>query len=534
MRLAKRLFGACLLLAATAGFPSPAPAQLGEVGGRKNLAATDALFTNGTLHVLKIQIPAEGVRSLNRDARAYVKATLQEGSTVYSNILIRLKGGAGSFRRLEDKPGLTVKLEGTAGVFHGLTKFHLNNTVQDPSYLSEWICSEMFREAGVPAARAAHAVVELNGRRLGLYVLLESVNRDFLARYSRNTHGNVYGQGPNADITQPLEQMGGNENTNWEDLKVLAGVCAEPDVERLRVRLPQVLDLDRFISFMAMETMLGHWDGYTFNVKNYVVYHNLDTDKLIFIPHDLDQVMRNVDEPIVPRARGVVSRAIMRVPEFRERYRNRFGELFTNVFVTPVLIQRIDDRAAQLAAQLKNYAPELAGGFANRTLDLKSRFLNRFRSLIQKMKSPEPGLLSFVGNAAPLTGWRVANETDRTKLAQVTDASGKHSLWIAATSATTDSWRLKVVLAPGRYVFEGTARTALVKPSSNDDRGIGAGLRISGQARTNKLVGDVPWTPMRFEFQVTEAEPEIELICELRASQGEAWFDETTLRLVRR
>jgi hypothetical protein len=38
----------------------------------------------------------------------------------------------------------------------------------------------------------------------------------------------------------------------------------------------------------------------------------------------------------------------------------------------------------------------------------------------------------------------------------------------------------------------------------------------------------------RSHCRLLALETEIELICELRASQGEVWFDEASLRLVRR
>jgi hypothetical protein len=222
------------------------------------------------------------------------------------------------------------------------------------------------------------------------------------------------------------------------------------------------------------------------------------------------------------------------VPEFRERYRNRFEELFAKVFVAPVLAQRIDDRAAMLATQLESAAPSLAGDFVNHAGSLKSRLLDRARSLDAQLKFPETPALKFVADAASLTGWRIANTQEGAKAAQVQEASGKKTLWIAAERSTTASWRMKLVLAPGRYVFEGMARTAGVKPAPNNDRGEGAGLRISGRSRTAKLMGDTPWTKMLFEFEVAEAGAEIELVCELRAIQGEVWFDEASLRLLRR
>lgn len=103
------------------------------------------------------------------------KATVRAGDVVYPDVGLHLKGRNGSFRPLNDKPSLTLKFDKFKADqrFHGLKKIHLNNAAQDPSYLCEIICGELFRQAGVPATRGTHARVKLNGRDLGLYVLKE-------------------------------------------------------------------------------------------------------------------------------------------------------------------------------------------------------------------------------------------------------------------------------------------------------------------------------------------------------------------------
>ena len=61
----------------------------------------------------------------------------------------------------------------------------------------------------------------------------------------------------------------------------------------------------------------------------------------------------------------------------------------------------------------------------------------------------------------------------------------------------------------------------------------GAGLRIGGGLRqAPNLVGDSSWQPLAVQFQVEKTTREIELICELRASAGEAWFDLDSLKVV--
>ena len=62
----------------------------------------------------------------------------------------------------------------------------------------------------------------------------------------------------------------------------------------------------------------------------------------------------------------------------------------------------------------------------------------------------------------------------------------------------------------------------------------GAGIRISGEKRTNQILGTTGWTPLVYEINVEGAAREVELVCELRANKGEVWFDLDSLRIARR
>ena len=91
----------------------------------------------------------------------------------------------GSFQGFDQKPSLVVKFDKYTPDqdYLGLSKLMLNNSVQDGTYLAELMATQMFRDAGVPAARVTHAFVELNGRKPVLYVLIEAMNKDFLKQH---------------------------------------------------------------------------------------------------------------------------------------------------------------------------------------------------------------------------------------------------------------------------------------------------------------------------------------------------------------
>ena len=55
--------------------------------------------------------------------------------------------------------------------------------------------------------------------------------------------------------------------------------------------LEPFLDIEQFLSFWAMETLTGHWDGYAGNRNNYFVYDHPESDQFVFIPWRADATL---------------------------------------------------------------------------------------------------------------------------------------------------------------------------------------------------------------------------------------------------
>ena len=75
----------------------------------------------------------------------------------------------------------------------------------------------------------------------------------------------------------------------------------------------------------------------------------------------------------------------------RAAYVARSANLATNLFVAPVLNQRIDKQAALLQAGLKDYDSQLAGEVMNQAGSLKSRINSRAQSLTGQLKGTRTG-----------------------------------------------------------------------------------------------------------------------------------------------
>jgi hypothetical protein len=473
-----------------------------------------------------------GWQGVNQE-RPEVLATVREGDRVYTNVAVHLKGAAGSFRMYDDyKPALTLNFSKHADdqKFHGYKKISLNNSVQDHSFLCEALSRELFEAAGVPAPRADHVTLVINGRDLGLYVMTEGWGKPFLKRYFKDVSGNLYDSGFVQDVTGNLSVNSGDRREDHPGLLRLLAAAQVRNTEERWARLNEALDMERFTSFVAMEIMTCHWDGYALNRNNYRVFHDRTTDKMVFMPHGMDQMFgvhrASTSDPILPSMTGYLARQVFGTPQGRRMLFERIGELRTNVFIPEKMTARVRELSDKIRPTLAAYGEERHHD--SRVEDLCRRIEERAHSISLQLGSPAEPIAFNTAGEARLTGWqpRVTSnhggnirfeneEVDGTKVLKIRMSRG----------GGTASWRCHAELESGAYRFEGLVRT------SGAARGGGVRLRISGSRTGLVRAGEDEWTPISFRFRPRD--PVVVLVCEFEGSEGEAWFDTESLRLVR-
>jgi hypothetical protein len=515
------------------------------VANTRGLAADDPgdeLFTNGPVRHLQIEIPEDGMKVLRtyhqvwgqpRPERTDVKATVRQGGAVFTNVAIHLKGSY-TFESVDEKPSLTLNFDKFAPGqrFHGLDKIHLNNSVQDPSYLCEKLARETFVAAGVPAARIGHARVSLNGRALGFYVLVEGYNKRFIKRHFKSVKGNLYDGGSGGDITKPLEADSGEERENRSDLAALVAASREKNASNRLARLEQLLDVDRFLTFAALEVLFQHWDGYCLGPNNFRLFHDTDRDKMIFMPHGLDQILgvgRSVPSSINPKWDGLVAQALFTTPEGRRRYIGRLSQLFTNLFRPDVLMARVDRMAVRIR-------PVATDGIVGRVTfeyavdGLKSRIEHRVQQVAEQLEKTEMPLAFGAENTAALSGWEF-RQTGRAAISGRHGKSGERATLEVQAAGTwsSGSWRKMVLLEAGRYELTGLARVSGLPFGATNS---GVMLRVSGERESTGLGTNTSWAPLRYEFE-TQGLISAELVCEFRGPAGSGVFDAGSLKLRR-
>ena len=489
------------------------------------------LFKEQQVRQISIEIPPEGIRSLRRDPRQFVVSKVTEAGVVYPNVAVHLKGSTGSFRPVDDKPALTLDFAHfeRGQKFHGLRRIHLNNSVEDPSYMNEMLGGELFRAGGVPAPRVTHALVTLNGRRLGLYVLVEGFTEDFLACHFKLVSGDLYEPRNGHDVGRFLKRNSVEApKRGRSDFEALAEAAQDADLDRRWRRLQTLLDMNRVIPFMATEIMICHRDGYCLARNNFRIYEELDRPKILFFPHGMDQLFGIPDLPWEPTMSGLVAKAILEVPEGKRRYRNCLAQLVETAFDCRALSNHVARIETRLASCL---TPDEIRSIREAAAAVQKRLFQRKQNLEQQLARPELRLLDFTDGVAHLVGWERGALPGLGEMQQTTFSDGTPALKIVAGGVTAADWRTKALLGPGRYRFEGRSRVAGVKPLPFGGPS-GARLRIAGEMRQSPgLTGDAGWQLLGVDFEVDRVQIEIEFLCELRAGGGDAWFDADSLRV---
>jgi hypothetical protein len=353
--------------------------------------------------------------------------------------------------------------------------------------------------------------------------------------------------------------MSGKKPLDRADLKALTAACRDPNPTSRWDRLQKTLDVDRFLSFMAVETILCDWDGYVAAQHNYRVYQDLDTGgRIVFMPHDKDQILGNPGNPIIPGTGSLVSQTILNTPQARQMYRERFIQIFTNVFKPAELNAQIDWVVAKLKPGLEAWDRNYVPSFVNNANGLKARVSARARGLEAQFRPPPPKpviaaapspkpnpppapkpAVAAAPNSPPhklvpdpiKAQWEPVQAQNASKLAKL-QMDNKPVLYMKCEQPNSIcAWRANLDLPPGTYRFSGRAKTRGLAAQSTK-YGAGGGLRISGCNRKNTLEGDKDWTTLQEEFNVQAPSP-VRVFCELRANKGEIWFDLASLKLER-
>ncbi|HEX4588919.1 MAG TPA: CotH kinase family protein, partial [Gemmataceae bacterium] len=302
------------------------------------------------------------------------------GDQTFEKVGIRYKGNGtigDTARSIKKSFKIDLDRAGGAGRFGGSKTINLHCGVTDPSKCRETLAYELYREAGVPASRTALAEVRLtvpgkyDKELLGVYTVVEEVGKPFL----RDRFGTDKGLLMKPERVRDFEDRGDEwdqykktyipkrEATSAEAARVIAfaRLVQKADDATFAKEIGSYLDVDGYLRFLAVTAFLANTDSFFVLGHNYYVYLNPKTNKLHFIPWDLDRAFANfpilgsnsqqMNLSLVHPYAGThrLTERLLAVPGVGEQYQKLVRELAATCFDKARLLQRLE--AAEAATK---------------------------------------------------------------------------------------------------------------------------------------------------------------------------------------
>ena len=269
------------------------------------LTASD-LFDTNTVQDIQLTVNTRDWAELKDRYRenVYYLADLRWRGEVVRNIGIRSRG-QGS--RSGAKPGLRLDFNRYASDQHflGLKSLVLDNLTQDPSMLKERVVMQFFNEMGVPAPREVHARLFVNNTFVGLYAIVESIDKDFLQRTLGENDGYLYefqhtdpygfeylgsDLEKYAEFFEPKTHEHDSMMSLYRPIRELAWSVSEAPDSMFPSAVNEYLDLQSFITQVAIENFVADHDGLLgdWGMNNFYLYRFEGRSVSRLLPWDKD------------------------------------------------------------------------------------------------------------------------------------------------------------------------------------------------------------------------------------------------------
>ncbi len=402
-----------MVVVSSLGFLKTTSAQNGsqpDLPSTNSLSA-EQLFESDHIVDVQIELPPESwdtirfqsrdfVSSLNKEEPQspfeYVKGNITIDGVLIENVGIRKKGFIGSLD--STRPSLKIKFDEYVDQdpIDGLDRLTLNNNKQDPARYSQYLSYKLFRDSGTVAPRCNFAKVTVNGDYLGIFSNVESVRRDMLERGFGDSSGGLW-EGTIADFFPDWYRRFENKNkqAKTKHLKKITKILAEDHIDL--EKLSEKIDIDAFVRFWAMESLMGFWDGYCSNQNNFFIYRNPENKKMYFIPWGTDSSFSKTTplppyriRPMSVHAKSILCNKLYRIPKIRKQYEETLMAFLDKHWNEDNLLAEIE----RIENLLKDVVHEDNSGFT-RGLKKNRAFVSwRRKAIMGEFEEGPPELLS--------------------------------------------------------------------------------------------------------------------------------------------
>lgn len=267
----------------------------------------------------------------------------------------------------------------SAQKFEGLEELNLNGEHNDVSIMRSFLAQHLLRAAGLAASRTSYVKLYVNNEYKGLYINVEHLDDEFLdLRFPTEANGNLWKCFYGADLTwwgsnpssyQAVYELKTNKDSaNYTALLNFINVLNNVPSVYFPCAIQEVLDVDLFLRNIALEILMGQWDGYAYNKNNYYLYQREGDSKMVYLSYDLDNTfgidwfninwaLRNVYAWSPSNQARPLYIKLMAVPYFKDRFTFHMLDILNTIWNVSELQLLLEEKQQLIspAALLDDY-----------------------------------------------------------------------------------------------------------------------------------------------------------------------------------
>ena len=291
-----------------------------------------------------------------------------QGSDTIHSVGFRLRGNTS---REAGKKSFKISINSfiPGQKFHGVEKINLNGHQNDPSMMRAKLSWDAFREAGIPGCRTSFVKLYINEEYKGLYTNVEHVDEEFVQTYFGSNTGDLFKCLYPADLNywgsdpddykeefwgrRAYDLKTNTQSDDYNNLTEFITILNLTDDDSFQCEIEKIFNVLAYLKTLALEVLIGHWDGYAYNKNNYYLYQNPSTGKFEYLEYDLDNTLgidwvnsnwseRDIHEWSNPWEYRPLYERIMTTPLYQNQYNYILEEYRDTFFNLDVIDERVD------------------------------------------------------------------------------------------------------------------------------------------------------------------------------------------------
>ncbi|MBE0643362.1 MAG: CotH kinase family protein [Bacteroidetes bacterium] len=272
----------------------------------QDIDSTALLFDDSYVHEFNITFYypdwEDSLKYWYENGEEYIPARIEYEGLVFDSVGVRYKGNS-SYNMSRNTPKKPLKFAfdkyRSKQECYDVETLNFSNATKDPTFLREKICYDMIATR-MHAPRTAFAAIKVDGNLLGLFTMVEQVDKKFLKRHFTDNGFNLYKAADNgasleyrgdaADSYRAEYELKTNEKADdWTRfITMINRLSSVPDAQ-FRDQLGAWIEFESAIQLLAFNMVMSNFDSYTGSGRNFYVYDDESTGQFTFIPWDINE-----------------------------------------------------------------------------------------------------------------------------------------------------------------------------------------------------------------------------------------------------